>query len=123
MRRNRPRELRELARVHGAGWLMPPSPLAPDVPPGDAEWLTARRMPQPLRTFEEPIRLTGAAPALPRSLHLLHAEAARRRLRPIRRGARGKRDGWRYREIDSGHTPNVTAPLALAAILEDIVSK
>ena len=28
--------VREVANVHGAGWLMPPSPLAADLPPGDA---------------------------------------------------------------------------------------
>src|SRR5438270_4973331 len=59
--------LREIAELHGAGWLMPPSPLAADVTPGDAAWLKARRKPQPLKTFEEPIRLTGAAAGLPRS--------------------------------------------------------
>ena len=67
MRRSRSSACARSSQVHGAGWLMPPSPLAPDLLPGTAAWLKARRMPQPLKTFEEPIRLTGAAGALPRS--------------------------------------------------------
>jgi pimeloyl-ACP methyl ester carboxylesterase len=113
--------LQEVANVHGAGWLMPPSPLPADLPAGDAAWLRARRMPQPLKTFEEPIRLTGAAAGLPRAyvyctqkgpgdIFAFFAERAR------------NDPGWRYREIDSGHTPNGTAPDRLAYIVDELIA-
>jgi len=113
--------LREVTEVHGAGWLMPPSPLAPEVPPGDAAWLKARRKPQPLKTFEEPIRLTGAVADLPRAYiyctqkppdDVFASFAARARNDP----------GWRYREIDSGHTPNATAPDRLADHIDELIA-
>ena len=88
--------LREIVEVHGAGWLMPPSPLAPDLPPGTVEWLKARRMPQPLRTFEEPIRLTGAAANLPRAYIYCTQKPPDDVFAPI--AARFRREaGWRYR--------------------------
>jgi hypothetical protein len=38
--------------------------------------------------------------------------------------ARAKSEpGWRYFEIDASHSPNVTAPETLMALLETIVSK
>jgi hypothetical protein len=37
--------------------------------------------------------------------------------------ARAKSEaGWRYHEIDASHSPNVSAPEALAALLRKIVS-
>src|SRR5579871_873329 len=121
---DRPEErqrLQEIVRVHGAGWLVPPSPLAPDLPPEMAEWLRARRMPQPLRTFEEPIRLSGAAARLPRGYiyctqkqpgDVFGVIAARIRSDPA----------WRYREIDWGHTPNLGAPDRLADIIDELIA-
>lgn len=113
--------LREIANVHGAGWLMPPSPLAPEVPPGDAAWLKARRMPQPLKTFEEPIRLTGAAAGLPRAYIYCTQKAPDDVFASF--AARARDDpGWRYREIDSGHTPNATAPDRLADLIDELIA-
>jgi pimeloyl-ACP methyl ester carboxylesterase len=111
---------RELARVNGAGWLLPPSPLAADVPAADAEWLSARRMAQPLKTFEEPIRLTGAAAGVPRA----YIYCTRKPPGDIFAwfAGRARSDAsWRYREIDSGHTPNATAPDRLADLIDELV--
>jgi pimeloyl-ACP methyl ester carboxylesterase len=111
----------EVVNIHGAGWMMPPSPLAPDLPPADAAWLKARRMPQPLKTFEEPIRLTGSAAGVPRAYiyctqkgpdDVFASFAARARNDP----------SWRYREIDSGHTPNATAPDRLADLIDELIA-
>ena len=112
---------RKIAEVHGAGWLMPPSPLAPDLPPGTAEWLKARRMPQPLRTFEEPIRLTGAGADLPRAYIYCTQKPPDDVFAPIAARLR-KETGWRYREIDSGHTPNASAPDRLADLLDELIA-
>jgi hypothetical protein len=41
---------------------------------------------------------------------------------PFRQFAeRAKREGWRYYELDASHSPNVTAPVALADLLAEIV--
>lgn len=98
------------------GWLVPPMPPSADATPEDLAWLNARRGPQPRKTFEEPVRLTGAVEKLPRVyIYCLQIRpgdvfgqfAARARSEP----------GWTYEEIDATHSPNVTAPEALAAIL------
>jgi pimeloyl-ACP methyl ester carboxylesterase len=116
-------QIRERARVGGDGWAIPPSPLAPDVSPSDAEWLTPRRKPQPLRTFEEKIKLAGNRPDLPRSYIYCTRKGPGDVFARFAAEARLDGDGWRYFEIDSGHTPNVTAPAAVAAILAEIASK
>lgn len=98
------------------GWLIPPLPTSADATPEDLAWLTPRRGPQPRKTFEEPVRLTGAVDGLPRVyIYCLQ----------IRQGdvfgqfaARARTEaGWQYEEIDATHSPNVTAPEALTAIL------
>jgi hypothetical protein len=33
---------------------------------------------------------------------------------------RAQREGWRYHELNASHSPNVTAPDALARLLDDI---
>jgi pimeloyl-ACP methyl ester carboxylesterase len=116
-------QIRERARVAGGGWAIPPSPLAPDVSAADSEWLTPRRKPQPLRTFEQKINLSGNRPDLPRSYIYCTRKDPGDVFARFAAEARRGGDGWRYLEIDSGHTPNVTAPSAVAAILGEIISK
>jgi pimeloyl-ACP methyl ester carboxylesterase len=98
------------------GWLVPPMPTSADASPEDLAWLTPRRGPQPRKTFEQPIRLTGAVERLPRVYikclrinpgDVFEQFAARARTEP----------GWQYEEIDATHSPNVTAPDKLAEIL------
>jgi pimeloyl-ACP methyl ester carboxylesterase len=98
------------------GWLVPPMPSSADATTEDQVWLAPRRGPQPRKTFEEPVRLTGAIDTLPRVyIYCLQIRpgdvfgqfAARARAEP----------GWQYEEIDSTHSPNVTEPEALASIL------
>ena len=113
--------IRELARTAGEGWRIPPNPLPPDTPEADVTWAEGRRLPQPLKTFEQPLRLTSQAPPPPRSYIYC------RRARPddgFRQFAeRAQREsGWRHYEIDASHNPHITAPHALMALLEKIVS-
>ena len=98
------------------GWLVPPMPASADASPEDLAWVTPRRVPQPRKTMEEKIKLTGAVDRLPR----VYVYCLR-----IREGdvfgqfaARAKSEpGWTYEEIDATHSPNITAPDALAEIL------
>lgn len=115
------KRLRELIDQHGAGWLIPPSPLSPDLPPATAAWLKARRMPQPLKTFEEPVRLTGAVDRLPRSYIYCTRKSPDDVFAPIAARIRSL-SGWRYREIDSDHTPNASAPERIADLIAELIS-
>ncbi|MFN8635668.1 MAG: alpha/beta fold hydrolase [Chloroflexota bacterium] len=98
------------------GWLVPPMPASADASPEDLAWVTPRRVPQPRKTMEEKVKLTGAVDRLPR----VYIYCLR-----IREGdvfgqfaARAKSEpGWTYEEIDATHSPNITAPDALAEIL------
>ena len=102
-----------------AGWLIPPNPSPPDTAPADLAWLTPRRRHQPARCFTQAIRLSGAVARLPRTyVHCTRKEgpdvfrqfADRFRADPA----------WRFREMDASHSPNITAPEALAALLLEL---
>jgi pimeloyl-ACP methyl ester carboxylesterase len=106
----------------GDGWRVPPLPTPPDTDPADLEWLNARRVDMPLKCFEEKIRLPHGAPPVPRSY--IYAT----RISPAdtfgQFSRRFKNDsGWDYHEIDASHSPAVTAPETLMALLEKIVAK
>ena len=118
-----PVEVRErmqrAARLDGEGWLVPPNPPPPDTPPADLAWMAPRRLPHPIKTFEQPIRLSGAADSLPRTYIYCTRPGPGDGFRQFAQRARTEA-GWQYREIDSSHNPHVTAPDALAAMLHEI---
>jgi len=112
--------MRELAKA-GDGWRVPPNPVPPDTPPEDAEWLAARRVDMPLKCFETPLKLQGGALTLPRSY--IYAT----RIAPAdtfgRFAARARTEpGWRCHDIDASHSPAVSAPEKLMAVLQGIVA-
>ena len=110
------------ARTHGDGWRVPPNPVPPDTSEADVAWITPRRVMQPRRTFDEPARLTGAGAHLPRTYVYCTRLAPLDVFRPFAERARLE-PGWEYLELDASHSPNVTAPDALAALLDTIASK
>jgi pimeloyl-ACP methyl ester carboxylesterase len=112
--------MREQARVEGEGWRVPPTPIPPDTDPADLPWLNARRMPQPLATFEQPLHLARGETALPRTYVYCTRIAPGDVFRPFAERAR-QEAGWRAHELDASHSPNVTAPAALARLLETII--
>ena len=98
------------------GWLIPPNPSPPDTAPGDLAWIQPRRRHQPARCFTQKLRLRGPAPAFPRSY--VHCT---KKTGPdvFAQFAERFRDdpAWRCHAMDASHSPNVTAPAALAALL------
>ncbi|MES2193987.1 MAG: alpha/beta hydrolase [Pseudomonadota bacterium] len=121
-------DLNEVARPRmqelkaGGEWRVPPSPTPPDTSPDDLEWLSARRVQMPIKCFETALKLQGGALTLPRSY--IYAT----RITPAdtfgRFSKQTKNDpAWRYHEIDASHSPNVTAPDALMALLVKIASE
>ena len=113
--------MRELARSAGDGWRLPPNPMPPDTPPADVAWAAGRRLPHPIKAFEQPLRLIGKGPPPPRSYiycqRIGPADVFRQFAERARREA-----GWRCFEIDASHNPHITAPQALLALLEKIVA-
>lgn len=100
------------------GWKMPPSPLPPDTPEQDIQWMMPRRVPHPFASFQEPLLLKNGEPKMPRSYIY-----AQRHIPgdPFRKCyERAKREGWQTFEMDASHSPHVTAPVALADILAEI---
>lgn len=106
---------RESVAGQGFGWLIPPRPLAGLGVTEDADvaWLTPRLTPHPWRTFAEPIRLTGAADAVPGAY--IECTAGHRPFRS--QAARAAARGWPVHEIATGHEAMVTAPAELAKLL------
>jgi pimeloyl-ACP methyl ester carboxylesterase len=120
-----PPEMRERIRsavLGGDGWRLPPNPLPPDTPEDDLAWMTPRRIPQPAKTGEQPIRLTGAAERLPRTYIYCLQPRSGDVFRQFAERARAE-PGWQYLEIDASHNPHITAPDALAAMLHDIAER
>ena len=58
-------EMRRRAEA-GEGWRIAPNPMPSDTPPDDFAWSNPKRRPQPVKTFEQPLRLTGGPLTLPR---------------------------------------------------------
>ena len=76
--------MRAGADKDGDGWKLPLNPMPPDTAPEDLAWAVPRRRPQPIKTFEQKIKLTRTtSPAAP--LHLREEERPGRRLPPVRR--------------------------------------
>jgi len=99
-----------------AGWLIPPNPSAPDTAPEDLDWTGPRRRHQPARCFGQALRLTHAVPPFPRTyIHCTRKEGPD----VFAQFAMRFRDdpAWRFHAMDASHSPNITAPEALATLL------
>jgi pimeloyl-ACP methyl ester carboxylesterase len=115
------REQRRLAVAAGDGWRVPPSPSPDDISPEDLAWMAGRRSAHPLKCFEQPLALANGDLRLPRS----YVRAMRNVHGPFGAFAERARSepGWAYYEIDASHSPNITAPEVLMALLNDIIAR
>lgn len=82
--------------------------------PDQVAWLEERLTPQPRRTFADPTRLTGAVDAVPGRAVLCVPAAPI----PFREWAHEL--GYATVELESGHNAMVTAPSALAGLLQEV---
>jgi pimeloyl-ACP methyl ester carboxylesterase len=105
----------------GDGWRIQPNPSPPDTSEADLKWIAERRLAQSFKCFETPVRLGDAALTLPRSYVYCKRIPPGDPFRQFTERAKSE-GGWRYFEIDASHSPQVTAPEALAALLQMIVS-
>jgi hypothetical protein len=76
---------------------------------------------RPVKCLEIMLRLQGDALRLPRSYIYATRITPANTFGPFAACARNNA-GWRYFEIDASHSPNVTAPEALMALLQKIVT-
>jgi pimeloyl-ACP methyl ester carboxylesterase len=100
------------------GWRMPPGPMPPDTSPADRAWCEPLRVAQPVKTFEQKLKLQGGALTLPRHYIYCTRNPPDDRFRRFYESA--KRDGWGVHEIDASHNPHVTCPEVLADLLSRI---
>ena len=113
--------VREGAKKEGDGWRIPQNPVPADTTELDIAWIMERRVMQPLQTFEQKIRLTGAIDDVPRTYVYCKISRPGDVFRQFRDRA-SEEPGWTCIDIDASHSPNVTAPEALAQILDGIAA-
>jgi pimeloyl-ACP methyl ester carboxylesterase len=113
--------MQELVKA-GNGWRVPPNPTPPDTPQADVEWLAKRRVDMPIKCFEMKLKLQGGELTLPRNYIYATRITPADTFGRFARRARSE-PGWNYHEIDASHSPNVTAPETLMALLEKIVAE
>jgi pimeloyl-ACP methyl ester carboxylesterase len=110
-------------RERGHGWGIPapiPETLPQDLP-ADMRWAITRMVPQPVKTFTQPVRLTSPTAAeLPRT-YIRCTEGKEGEALPAYVERARSEPGWRYRELAAGHGAHVTAPQALANLLIQLV--
>ena len=99
----------------GDGWRVAPNPSPPDTPAEDVKWIQGLRLPQPLKTFETPLRLRNGDTKIPRTYIYCKRINPEDTFRVF--AERARREHWTYHEIDSSHSPHITAPDALLALL------
>jgi pimeloyl-ACP methyl ester carboxylesterase len=110
--------MREITEADGEGWRIPPNPPPPDTPDEDVAWVTPRRLPQPIKTFEQKLVFRGGELTLPRSYIYCQRYGPGDVFKQFAERARA--EGWPTFEIDSSHNPHITAPEELRDILIDI---
>jgi hypothetical protein len=100
------------------GGRIPPGPMPPDTSVADRAWCEPRRLPQPLQTFAQKLKLQGGPLTLPRHYIYCSRHPPDDRFRKFYE--RAQRDGWGAYEIDASHNPHITCPDVLAELLSRI---
>jgi pimeloyl-ACP methyl ester carboxylesterase len=107
----------------GRDWLVPPQPREFD-DPAEAAWASARRTPQPLGCFTEPVRLVRPLEEYPFTRTYIKATREPRPESggPFWAGADRARasTAWRYREIATGHMIASNRPEELVRLLLEL---
>jgi hypothetical protein len=105
----------------GDGWRLPPNPCPPDTSEEDLKWILPRRLPQSVKCGDTPSRLRNGDLVLPRSFVYCTRVMPGEPFSSFAERAKNE-PGWRYYEIDASHSPPITAPEALATLLQKVAS-
>jgi pimeloyl-ACP methyl ester carboxylesterase len=104
------------ARVaaEGDGWRLPPAdPTAFGITAAaDAAWVRTKLVPQPFGTLIQPLKLANPAGFDGPKTCIASRQPAQGMIKRVR-----GEDGWRYRELATGHDAMITAPRELADLL------
>ncbi len=108
--------IRESARTQGEGWRIPPFP--PEAygvtSQRDREWLQRRLVPQPLKTFEQPLAAAGGDKQ--KRVYLYCSSPAMGPFTPFAERLSQDRK-WQYHDLKTGHDAMLTASGEVAKIL------
>jgi pimeloyl-ACP methyl ester carboxylesterase len=112
---------RESAQERGFGWLIPTRSLEVlgVTDPLDVEWLSSLMVPHPYKAFNDPVRVTPEALALPSTF--IECVDWMRVFRSARERAAAR--GWPVHELHTGHQAMTTAPGELADLLHQIATE
>jgi pimeloyl-ACP methyl ester carboxylesterase len=115
------RQRQQASAAAGDGWRIAPNPTPDDTAAEDQAWIANKRLPHPLKCMETRLKLRSGPLTLPRS----YIVATRNRHGPFGQFAALARTtpGWTCDEIDASHSPNVTAPEALMALIDRIIAR
>jgi len=114
---NRERSIK-LAASQGEGWLVPPNPMPADTPEQDRRWADPKRVPLPIMTVQQPLRLSHDPLPVPISYIYCTRDNT---FEPF--ALRAREEGWDYHELDSSHNPHITIPSDLAVLLDRIAAR
>jgi pimeloyl-ACP methyl ester carboxylesterase len=116
--------VRSVTNEHGHGWVMiPPVVLPPEglIPEDQRTRFIARLRPQPVASFTEPVRLTGAVDHLPRAFVRCTSGVLDVGGDPIApMASRARAEDWPYRELAAPHDPHLFDPVGTAAVLHEL---
>jgi pimeloyl-ACP methyl ester carboxylesterase len=104
----------------GDGWRVAPNPTSGDTSPEDQAWVSRHRLPQSIKCFEQPLGLQGGL-SVPRSFIQCMRYAEQGPFGQFAQRAKTE-SGWRFYEIDTSHSPNVTAPELLVKTLNEVIA-
>ncbi|MBS0540463.1 MAG: alpha/beta hydrolase [Proteobacteria bacterium] len=113
--------MRAGAAKDGDGWRLSINPMPPDTSPEDSAWASPRRRPQPIKTFEQRLKLTSPEAPPPRHYIYARKNGPGDVFRQFSERAKSEA-GWNYYEIDASHNPHITCPDVLMALLTEIMS-
>jgi pimeloyl-ACP methyl ester carboxylesterase len=113
--------MQDLAKA-GDGWRVPSNPIPSDTSEADVKWISERRVPQSIKCFDQPLKISGGELSLPRSYVYFTRIVPADPFRPFAERAKNN-SGWQYHELDASHSAHVTAPETLARLLQTIVSR
>ena len=115
------RKWQQASAAAGDGWRIAPNPTPEDTSAEDQAWIANKRLPHPLKCMDTRLKLRNGPLTLPRS----YIVATRNRHGPFGQFAALARTtpGWTCDEIDASHSPNVTAPEPLMALVDRIIAR
>jgi pimeloyl-ACP methyl ester carboxylesterase len=113
--------MREQAKAAGEGWRIPPMAMPADTPPDDFAWSNPRRVPQPLKCFEQRLHLRNGPLTLPRS-YIWCRNTGPHNFQRFHDRVQGEA-GWRCYDLDATHNPHITVPDVLCDLLVQIAAR